>query len=226
MSSQPIVFICIIAVIVLSCLNFVLPDMTNKFGLVPVNTLITNYYSWNLITSCFFETEIIKIITELTIFYHISANLSIKSYENFFLYFAFTSLTCTIGTLVYCFVRFFATRLEEMILESVYGFGGILICFAMLSRQQFKNQSVILAFPFITYHNLPILMLSIQFVLWIAGLKQYANDILFTSISLVTSWSYLRFYYKFDDKPTYGDSSDDFSFVSMFPSVSSSSNIS
>ena len=42
-------------------------------------------------------------------------------------------------------------------------------------------------------------------------------DLPFTIVALFFCWSYLRFYYRFDDNGPLGNNNDDFAFVQMFP---------
>lgn len=221
MAVNVIALVCVTLVLILSSFEFVLPDAKDKLGLVPVNTFVTNYYSWNLFTSCFYESDIWKIVVELLLFIKITANIQIDDKETFILYSVVCVVACTLGASAYCFIRFFSTRLEEMILESIYGFSGVFITFAMFARQKLRSQSVLFALPFITYHNLPLAVLIFQIILWFAGHKQFSNDLVFTFISICVSWSYLRFYYRFEGPlgSPLGDQTEDFSFVNMFPMV-------
>lgn len=207
-------------------------------ALVPVTIFVTHYHVWNLVTSCFYEQNFIKMFLELGIFYHITRRITISKFEIFGLYFGSTVLACTLFTTAYCFTRFFATQMEEMIFEPIYGASGVIICMSVYARQQLKNESVALPFPFITYHNFPLIIIAIQITLWVTGFSFLARDLPFSIISLLYSWSFLRFYYHFDESElvamyatsstssahaagasAYGDSSDDFSFVNMCPSV-------
>lgn len=69
-------------------------------------------------------------------------------------------------------------------------------------------------------------------LLWLIGLKVFAVDLPFSIIAMLFSWSYLRFYFRYDEKfssdgtslgRTYGDNSEEFAFVGMFPEVSEES---
>ena len=69
-------------------------------------------------------------------------------------------------------------------------------------------------------NNLPVLVLTSQIFLWLVGLRVLAIDIPFSIIAMLVSWSYLRFYYKFEDSGNvFGDRSDGFAFIAMFPEV-------
>lgn len=219
MGFDPFVIVCIILVCVLYGLNFVIKDCESVLALVPINTFIANKYVWNVITSNFYETQPLKVVAEILLLVQVTNNLHISSSDSFALYFLVTVLGSAFVTSAYCFIRFFATRIDDMITDPLYGFCGVLICFAMFARQQRGNQSVLYAFPFITFHNLPILVLTLQLILYVAGAAAYATDITFTTISIFLSWAFLRFYYKFEGKQGFGDDAEDFTFVGMFPSV-------
>ena len=72
-----------------------------------------------------------------------------------------------------------------------------------------------------TYHNSPILFVLFQIICLLVGLPSFAMDVHFSVISLFFCWSYLRFYYRYNDFDPLGDKTEDFSFVHMFPEVRS-----
>ena len=108
-------------------------------------------------------------------------------------------LGCGIFTFLYCMIRFFATGLEEMLIEPMYGFSGTFIAIAMFHRVQLKNEIVVPGFPVLTYHNLPVMVLVGQFVgaYAISPLKFMAHDLPFTVVAIPLTWSYLKFFYKY-----------------------------
>lgn len=216
-ANKPLFTYCSGLLIILYSLNFVLKDCTETIGLVTANTLITNNYVWNLVTSCFYESNPIKLFLDIVGLLLVTKSLPIPCLEQFGLYFIFSVLACTIGTSTYCFVRFFSTSKEETLVTPIYGFCGVLVTVAMFARQQLRNESVHAALPMITYHNLPVLIVAVQLFLCAVYLDFLATDLPFTVIALFFSWSYLRFYYKFGESELWGDKADDFSFVTMFP---------
>lgn len=219
MGFDPFVIVCTVFVCIFFALHFAIKDSESFLALVPVNTFVANKYVWNIVTCNFYESQPIKVVFELLLLFQVTNNLSITSSDSFALYFLVTVLGSSFFTSSYCFIRFFATKMDDMIFDPLYGFSGVLICFIMFARQQRGNQSVFYAFPFITFHNLPILLWSLQMILYIAGFGKFTTDLPFTSISILLSWVFLRFYYKFDNKQVLGDDAEDFSFVAMFPSV-------
>ena len=90
----------------------------------------------------------------------------------------------------------------------------------MFARQQMRNEPISPSIPTVTYQNLPIIVVSTQLLLRLLHIDLLAMDLHFSIISLFFSWSYLRFYYKFHEGEEWGDRSEDFSFVAMFPEVS------
>ena len=103
---------------------------------------------------------------DIIVFILITKTLRIDNWEQFGLYFIFSILACTIGTSAYCFIRFFATSLEEMLMMPIYGFGGVFMTLLMYNRSQLKNEPIINTFPQLTYQNLPIIVIFSQFFLW------------------------------------------------------------
>lgn len=106
------------------------------------------------------------------------------------------------------------------------GFNGVLMSILMYARKLYRNQSVHYSVPAITYNNLPLLLIAFQVITtytpdlpYIGGIRLLSHDLIFSVISLFFSWSYLRFYFKFSDSIEYGDKSEEFAFVMMFPEV-------
>jgi hypothetical protein len=218
--NRPIFNFCAGFSLVLFALNFIVPDCASIIGLVPANTLITNTYVWNILTSCFYETNAVKLAFELFVFWFATRPIIDPSFEQFGLYFAFSILSCTLGTSVYCFIRFFTSGNELLLVTPIYGLSGINISLLMYVRQQLRNESVHNSYPIITYHHLPVLLLCLQILLALLGLKSLSADLPFSLAALFFSWSYLRFYFRYSDVDnSTGDKSDEFAFVVMFPEV-------
>jgi len=138
--ASPLVSSCACALLVLYAMNFVLSDSVNTLALVTANTLITNTYVWNLVTSCFFETSILKLLSDIGSLVLLANSIQIKNNEQFFLYFIFSLLACTIGTSIYCLVRFFSSGNEIMLISPIYGFNGVIMCILMFARQQRRDE--------------------------------------------------------------------------------------
>ena len=239
--SPEVLISCIILTLIHS-LNYFITDCQQLFALVPINTFMINKHAWNLITSSFYETDFLKVISNIA--FLIYAMKDVKFNYNRIEYFGFyliiNMLISNIIVFIYSFTVFFTSQNEIYITQSTYGFLGVFISYTMFARQQLKAQPVSYFFPFITYHNYPIILLLFQIVFWLLGFVTATSDIAFGIVSLFTTWSYLRFYYVYDShngggnttsslplsqsRPQggglYGDDSDEFSFVNMFPTVS------
>lgn len=219
-AQKPFLLGSIVLLVLCSAIGLTFSESESQIGLVPVNTLIAKKYVWNIITSCFFETNAFKFVMDIGAIVTVTRLIKIPNTEQFGIYFGLNILACTLGTSAYCFIRFFATRLEEMLLTPVYGFTGIFICMLMFARQQRKSEPVHVLLPVITYNNLPVLVIFSQILCWSVGCHFVALDLPFTLLATFFSWSYLRFYFRFDDQQVQlGDKSDDFAFVAMFPIV-------
>lgn len=191
---------------------------TEKLALITGYTL-ANSYVWNLLTSCFYETNVVKLCLDVVSFVVVSRGVQIKGgLDQFCLFIIFTLLASTMCTTTYCFIRFFATSLEEMLMEPIYGFSGVFMAYSMYARMIQRGESVHNAIPQLTYQNLPLVVIAAQLLLWLVGLRVLALDLPFTIVSLLFSWSYLRFFYRFEgDGVLLGDRSEEFAFVVMFP---------
>ena len=98
MSNRPFFLFCSSTLLVLFGCNYFVKDCADAIGLVTANTLITNTYVWNLVTSCFYETNPIKLLIDIFGLLCITKPIEIPSVEQFGLYFLFGILASTIGT--------------------------------------------------------------------------------------------------------------------------------
>jgi hypothetical protein len=121
MNNRPLFIVCAVHLVGLYGLNFILDNCSDKLGLVTANTLITNTYVWNLVTACFYEVSVVKVVFDLLSVFILTKNLPIPSYEQYSLYCLFTILACTIATSVYCFVGFYILAKEEILITPIYG---------------------------------------------------------------------------------------------------------
>ena len=186
-------------------------------GLVVGYTIIAKTYVWNLITSCIFETHLIKVLIDLILLTAIPSSLPILAWDQFLVYILFNILACSLGTSLYCLIRFFSTGLENTVMDPIYGFNGILVALFMYARQTMKYHPIYEKIPYINFQNVSLVILAMQFLLWCIGVVSLHSDIPFTFISILFSWAYLRFYYK---HPQFSDDKDEeLTFVAMFPEV-------
>ena len=206
---------CGITIIILFGLNFVIKDCPSVVGLVAANTLFANTYVWNLITSCFYETNILKLAADLVGLWVVTEDINFAS-DQFALFFAVCVLASSLGTSAIAFIRFFASADEIMLIEPQYGFSGAFFTLSMFARMHKKEAAITQAFPRLTYNNLPFYAFLIQFMLRILRFRVFARDITFSFISIPFSWTYLRFFYRNEDG-TLGNHAEEFSFVNMFP---------
>lgn len=203
-------------------------DAESLLALSPANTIIAKKYVWNMLTCSFYEVNVVKLVCDLLILVA-SAKSSVRfgDASQFTIYMITSIAGCGVLTFVYCMIRFFATGLEEMLIEPMYGFSGTFIALAMFYRVQLQDAVVVPALPMVTYHNLPIVVLVGQMICYaISPLKFMAHDLPFTVVAIPLSWSYLKFFYKFEDSFGNDKSSiggpgsavgEEFNFVNMFP---------
>jgi hypothetical protein len=220
LTDRPITVACVVPLVFFYCANFFIEDCPNTLGLVTASTLIADRKVWNVITCSFYELRVIKLVLDVAGIVLVTKSLKIVGgLETFGLYFGVSLLACSIGASTYCFIRFFSTGLEEMLLVPIYGFSGVLMTIIMYARQQLKNEAVLAPLPQITFNNLPIAIILVQLLLWLVGLRALALDLPFSVIAIFFCWSYLRFFYKYDENGVLGDKSEEFAFVAMFPEV-------
>lgn len=220
LEERPLFVFCGVPLLVAHILVYILIDASQFLSLITANTLITHTYVWNMITCSFFEASPFKLIIDLGILWVSSSHIGKPNIEQFGLYFAFALLACSAGTSILRFLQFVGSGHEQALLVATNGFSGILQACLMYSRHSLRGQPLHpKLFPTITYHYAPTLYASIQIVFRIFGFRSIAQDLTFTIIGMVFSWSYLKFFYKYSDTEPAGDRSDDFTFVGMFPEV-------
>lgn len=221
---RPLFVYCIGPLLVFFALTFVISDLEAYLSLVTANTLITHTYVWNLVTCSFYESNIFKVGVDIAWLWILSGWIGQPNVEQFGLYFIFTLLACSLGASILCFLQFSLLKSEIPLLTPMYGFNGVIMAMLMYTRQMFKQQAITPRYPTITFHHLPIVYFTIQLVLYVINFTWFTQDIVFTMIGMLFSWSYLRFYYKFQELEStnsnnsqFGDKSEDFTFVHMFP---------
>lgn len=216
---RPIPMITTILLIGFFATNYLLSEPVQILGLVPVNTFIANKYVWNLLTSQFFENNVAKLALDLALLWITIKPIKIANSEQFGFYLTVCILSSSFGTSAFYFLRFFASRMEDMLIHPTFGFSGLYMALLMFLRQQNPKETspVVDSVPFITYHNLPVLVILAQLILGFFSLTIYATDLPFTVIVFFVSWTYLRFFYRYEENSPLGDNSEDFLFVAMFP---------
>lgn len=220
---HPIAIFSIMLLVTTYSLNFVVKDPTNKLALVTVNTFVADTQVWNILTSQFYEKSVYKLLFDIIGVTIVTKLIKIKGgIQTFGLYFLICTLICSILTSAYCFIRYFSTGVMDMVLSPIFGFSGVFMIVLTYARQQLQNKSIHSVMPNITYNNLPVLIIISQLFLWLVGLKSLAVDFPFSLVGMLCSWSYLRFFYRFEENNSdsnylLGDRSDEFAFVEMFP---------
>jgi hypothetical protein len=187
---------------VLSIASYVFPSSLKYLLLNSANIFITNNFLWILLTSSFVEIYSIRYILDIILLVLISRGLiNYYSLEQFLLYSLLNILLCSFGSLVYVFYLFYLTNSEYYLLYNTYGFGGILMSLAMLSRQQLTSTPILPQYPAVTFQYLPTMILLLYSFLWIIGIHFLTKDITFYWISYFFSWIYLRYYFKYSVTP-------------------------
>ena len=222
---HPIIVGYIILLMIFYSMNYTVEDCRSKLGLVTVNTMIADTQIWNLVTSHFYEEKITKVLVDIGGLILIARSCKIRAGLQVALYIVLNILASSLFTSAYCFIRYFSTGSEEMIMAPIYGFSGVYMAILMLTRQQLRHKPIMKLIPNVSYSNLPVLLIMTQMILWLVGFKTYALDLPFSIIAMFFSWSYLRFFYCFEalnssEGAVFGDNSEEFAFVGMFPEVS------
>lgn len=193
-SSQQLHLLLAGALALVSTLNYIIADATNVLALVVANTILSNSYVWNLVTSPFFETNPIKLICDAALLFFAFKNVSYPNIEHFCYFLGISVLSSTILASTFCILSYFATADPKTIVAPMHGFGGVLTAIFTYVRQYKSNKEPIVGA--ITFHNLPVLILTAEAVVYSSGYGFYTRDLSFVVITLFFSWSYLRFYAK------------------------------
>ena len=137
----------------------------------------------------------LKLAADLVALFFIFSSVNYPSVEHFVSYLSISVLSCTVLTSTYCILSYFVTADPGLIVNPMYGFGGVMVSILMYARQFRGAESVLPASPIpVSFHNLPVLLLLAELGLRLAGFGRFAKDLPFVVISMVLSWSYLRFY--------------------------------
>jgi hypothetical protein len=183
------------ALTAVSALNLVIPDATNVLGLVVVNTILSNSYVWNLVTAPFFETNPVKLAADALALYYIYQTVNYPRIESCVQHLGITLISCSVSWSIYCILNYFATADPAAVSAPIYGFGGVLMAILTYARQGKGTESIVGNFPLaISFHNLPVLLIAGEVLIWAAGFGRYTRDLPFIIVSMFASWSYLRFY--------------------------------
>lgn len=187
-------------------------------ALIPANTLLANTFIWNLATSCLLETNILRVIIDVVLLLPVMRFDSFAPMDQFALYLIFTILACSVLTSCWFFYRFFSTGEWEHLTEQVYGYGGIIMALLMFKVLKCPNEQLIINNIPISFKYVPTLIVSVQVLLWLLGIRFLSVDVSYTSTAYVFCWCYLRYYYHFESNET-GNKSEDFRFIEMYPPV-------
>lgn len=216
--------ICVFLLLFISSFNLFweTDDAITYLSLIPVNTLIANKYVWNLLTCAFYEKYLIRIVIDIFLIVFATRPLEISSYEQFGIYFILSIIISSFLTSAIAFITFFYTKEPEYIVEPAYGFGGIYVTLLMYIRLKNSKNLLHSKIPFLSYQNLPVVYVTVLLIVeFLHATKKYSMDFTFSLISLIFSWTYLRFFYRFDEaSATLGTNNEDFAFMYMFPDVS------
>ena len=213
---QPITLSCLSLITLEFFANFVIKDCSEKLGLVPVATTISNFYFWNLITCSFYETNVIKLGLDILALILVSATMIIDRIDRFLLYFISVMIGSSFLTSVWSFIRFFSTGIQEMLIEPSYGFAAPLMAIIMYQRMRCKSSTVYSMVPFVTYQNLPFLVIGTEIILRLVGLRFLTRDLTMSFFGLHLSWAYLKYIYTQEDG-TKGVTDVEFDYYKLYP---------
>jgi membrane associated rhomboid family serine protease len=215
---EPLAIISIVILGALFCCNFVIANCPEKLGLVPVNTSIANSYFWNLLTSSFYETNVVRLGLDVLGLSMIGRDVAIQSYDKFLIYFVASILMCSLGASTLAFFRFFFGGNQDALTEPVYGFSSVFFAFLLFQIKNKPSQPVYHLIPQVTFQRLPFFVLCFQVVLRVMGVPFFSKDLIFSVISMHFCWMYLRNFYSNEDGSR-GNSSEEFQYVNMYPSI-------
>ena len=62
---NPCIFALLALLVLVFLLNAVVENGSAVLGLLPANTLLAHKYIWNLLTSCFYEKDVLKVVVDI-----------------------------------------------------------------------------------------------------------------------------------------------------------------
>lgn len=211
----PIIFAFILSLSYVVCLFA--PEIFQALTLIPTEVFVTNTRVWTFITCSFIEGNVFRLVIDVFLLFLVTSPDEVK-YEftdyQFGLYLGSNVLCSTIGAFMWLMIRFFGTDSQTFMVDSSYGFGGLIMLLIMYTRRHVGDRPVLPQVPQITFHYLPSVFLVAVTALRILRLKEMTTDILFVYFSYFSSWTYLHFLYEVQGEDRHANS---FTFIGMFP---------
>jgi membrane associated rhomboid family serine protease len=189
-------------------------NLTPYLTVVPGKLLPPNFFLWTLITHSFIEYRLIELITDcfLILLYSKMLEPLWGTLETLQFYFIITTVVAT-STAFFYFVAFALTFKEFLLFNiSVHGMGGLLGGLSVAIKQTMPDMILVdLSFVRLKQDNLPLLLILISIIVYLANLTDITYVIMLSS-GVFFGWIYLRFFQKHKNG-TRGDSSSTFVFA-------------
>lgn len=209
-----------LALCVCACLSYLLRLYSSKafiaLALIPTEVFVTNNHVWTFVTSSFIEGNIFRLLIDVVLIVLITSPKELKFDQQFGLYLSSNILASTILSFMWLMIRFFGSDAQSFMLESSYGFGGVVMLLAMHTRRHVGDRPVLPQIPSVTFHYLPTILITAVTVLRVLQFRSMTTDINFIYCTFFSSWTSLHFLYKVEGDDPHASA---FTFIGMFPEV-------
>ncbi|XP_017851383.2 LOW QUALITY PROTEIN: transmembrane protein 115 [Drosophila busckii] len=178
------------------------------------------FWIWTAFTFCFIELHWWEVIVDV-----ITVGLCGKMLEplwgqfEMFKFFALSNFGVSLLTTIYYLFYYMITKNPTILFDvHIHGLAGYVAGICVAVRQIMPDHLIFKTrYGRLTNRNVPLTVLILAIICWAIGMLDGTYPAMFASGALV-SWIYLRFYQHHPNGR--GDSSESFTFVSFFPSVS------
>lgn len=219
----------LVVVLVLSCVCAQIPSISkafvNAFALLPVAT-IGQSKLWNVVTAGFLDTSApaaaLNIALIATAGKWIEASWGSRSLLLYILLINFLSGSLTYVTMLFMYA---ITRSDVYFFRPIATTNGISLALLVAIKQLIADHQIGLTAVPITTNFLPLIYISIVAACAAFSIVSF-GVIVFSLFALHLSWMYLRFFrFNTNTSPAtppsteYGDLSDAFAYVTLFPEV-------
>ncbi|SPP90062.1 transmembrane protein 115 [Drosophila guanche] len=178
------------------------------------------FWIWTAFTFCFIELHWWEVAVDV-----VTVGLCGKMLEplwgqlEMFKFFALSNFGVSLLTTIYYLFYYMVTKNPTILFDvHIHGLAGYVAGICVAVRQIMPDHLIFKTrYGRLTNRNVPLTVLIMAIISWAIGLLDGTYPAMFASGSLV-SWIYLRFYQHHPNGR--GDSSESFTFVSFFPSVS------
>jgi len=197
--------------------SLITSDVVAQVALIVSNTVMSNFYVWNIITGSLLETNFFKICIGISgLLYFGSRTEGKLGLLGFAQYVAVVMLASGIVASTVAFLSY-VVSFDEQLFTPIYGPGGLLAGLTVAFAHQSPNSSPFEAFPAVTSQAFPLALGTVWTGIGIIY-SPFNRDVIFLWSGAYFGWAYLRFVCHHDDG-SIGNTTPEFEIVNFFPKM-------